>query len=151
VYVIWKTVQFWRRCSHAGRLRGVAEFTSEKKRSVNIRWSLSFPLFAFVGDIQWHRGKAQSLTSCLRFFGSGNGAKRFLNGDTHMTTISTLAAIALVFANATLNTNARIFAPLTRSLAIATFFALTASLTARFGRQIFLIGGKLVLEIDCGC
>lgn len=67
-----------------------------------------------------------------------------------MTTVATLSAVPLVFADAPISTNASILASPARALTVATFLAFAASLTTRLRRQVFLVDPILSLEIDGG-
>jgi hypothetical protein len=64
--------------------------------------------------------------------------------------VSSLAAVALVFTYAAFNADAGILAATAGSLAIAAFLALAASLAARLRGEVFLVGAEGVLEVDGG-
>ena len=71
-----------------------------------------------------------------------------LNRNSHVASVSSFPSIAFVFADTAIDTDTGIFAPLARTLAIATLFALAASLAAWFARQVFFVNAQLVLEVD---
>lgn len=72
----------------------------------------------------------------------------FLNRDAHVATVTAFATIPFVLADAPFDTNTSILASSARALAITTLLALPAALAARLGRQVFLIGSELMLEVD---
>lgn len=74
---------------------------------------------------------------------AGSELESLLNGDAHMATVTALATISFIFADAALEANACIPASSTGALTIAALLALAASLAARFGRQVFFICRKL--------
>jgi hypothetical protein len=65
--------------------------------------------------------------------------------------VSALATVALVLADAAFDADAGVLATATGSLAVAAFLALAASLAAGFGGEVFLVGAEGVLEVDGGC
>lgn len=62
--------------------------------------------------------------------------------DAHVTTITSLSAVALIFADAALDTNAGVLATLAWPLTVTALLALPATLAARLGRQVLLVGRK---------
>src|SRR5687767_5617093 len=68
-----------------------------------------------------------------------DGRLILLDWDAHVSTIATLAAIALVLADALLCRQSSILATTARALTIATFLALAATLTARLAGQVWLL------------
>jgi hypothetical protein len=73
-----------------------------------------------------------------------------LDRDAHVASVSSLATIALILADAALNADTGVLAATTRSLAIAALLALAAALAARLRRKILLVSAKGVLEVDGG-
>jgi hypothetical protein len=73
-----------------------------------------------------------------------------LDRNAHVASVSSLAAVALVFADAAFNADSGVLAAAAGALAIATFLALAASLAARLGGEVFFVGAKGVLEVDGG-
>ena len=73
-----------------------------------------------------------------------------LDRHAHVASVSALATVALVLADAAFDADAGVLAATTGSLAIATFLALAASLAARLGREVFLVRAEGVLEVDGG-
>lgn len=67
-----------------------------------------------------------------------------------MASVSALATVALVLADAAFDADAGVLAAATGSLAIAAFLALAASLAARLGGEVFLVGAEGMLEVDGG-
>ncbi len=74
-----------------------------------------------------------------------------LDWNTHVASISSLAAIALVLADTLVCAKAGIFATLARALTVTTLLALSASLAARLGREILFVLTELILEVQGGC
>jgi hypothetical protein len=67
-----------------------------------------------------------------------------------MASVSSSAAVALVFADAAFNADAGVLAAAAGALAIAAFLALAASLAARLGGEVFLVNARAVLDVDGG-
>ena len=67
-----------------------------------------------------------------------------------MATVTTLATVALVFTDTAINVNTGVLAATTGTLTITALLALAAPLAAWFGREIFLVCTKLVLEVHRG-
>jgi hypothetical protein len=74
----------------------------------------------------------------------------FLDGNTHVASVSSLAAIAFVLTDTLISAEAGVLASLAWSLAIAALLALSASLATGFGREVFLVLTKLMLEVQVG-
>jgi len=64
-----------------------------------------------------------------------------------MTSITTFAAVVLVFGDTAFNADACILAATTRPLAITALFALATSLTSWLGREVIFIFAKRTLEM----
>ena len=67
-----------------------------------------------------------------------------------MASVSALATVALVLADTAFDADTGVLAAAAGSLAIAAFLALAASLAARLGGEVFLVGAEGVLEVDGG-
>jgi len=73
-----------------------------------------------------------------------------LDRHAHVAPVSAFATVTLVFADAAFDAYAGVLAAATGSLAIAALLALAASLAARLGGEVFLVGAEGVLEVDGG-
>ena len=66
----------------------------------------------------------------------------FLNRNAHVASVSALATITLVLADALIRAESSVLASLARALAIAAFLALAASLAPRLRGEVFLVSGE---------
>ena len=79
-----------------------------------------------------------------------DGCLVLLDGNTHVASIAALATIAFVLADALIGAEAGVLTALAWTLAIAALLAFAASLAAGFGRKVFLVLAKLMLEVQVG-
>jgi len=81
------------------------------------------------GHADWGGRQKRRLTSSLGVF----------QWYTHVATITAFATVSLVFANTLIRAETSVAATTAWPLAIAALLALAASLTARLGREVWLI------------
>lgn len=73
---------------------------------------------------------------------------RLLDGHTHVTAIAPFATVALILADAALDTDAGVLAASAGSLTVAALLTFTAPLATRLSRQVLLVNPELMLEVD---